>query len=340
MAVVSRGQDAAFSQIMAVPLQLNPAMSGAYEGTFRLSTLYRSQWNNLLEDAYRTYYLSGDARLSLNSKAIVEDYIGVGVQFYSDNMRTYDFTNNSILVSAAFHKTLSQLNNNILSIGFQAGMIQKNFTYQKFTFQDQFNGVNDFSFTTAETLPLNNYSYLDFSTGINYSGTIGAHSNTMVLGMGFFHVNTPNISFYQNESNIDENILKDIDLNMRMTFYSLFDLDLNKFWSISPRVVAQMQGKHLRIEPGSGFRYEMSESFENAVHFGLYGRLNNSLDKVNFTDLILMAGIETNGLFFGLSYDILVGGNRKVYQRGQNSFEVSLRYIGKYEDNGVYCPKF
>src|SRR6186997_2334542 len=44
---VSLAQDPNFSQFFASPLTLNPALTGKFDGTFRLAGNYRNQWPSI-----------------------------------------------------------------------------------------------------------------------------------------------------------------------------------------------------------------------------------------------------------------------------------------------------
>jgi hypothetical protein len=49
------GQDQHFTQYYASPLTLNPALAGAFSGTYRMSLIYRDQWRNALTQPFATY---------------------------------------------------------------------------------------------------------------------------------------------------------------------------------------------------------------------------------------------------------------------------------------------
>ena len=61
-----KAQDPHFSQFTMAPMYLNPAMVGAFDGNYRLSGLFRSQWGSVLENEsvpmYRTYTASAEFR--------------------------------------------------------------------------------------------------------------------------------------------------------------------------------------------------------------------------------------------------------------------------------------
>ena len=48
-ATIALAQDRHFSQFYSSPLTLNPALTGAFDGKYRVGTNYRDQWRGLLE---------------------------------------------------------------------------------------------------------------------------------------------------------------------------------------------------------------------------------------------------------------------------------------------------
>ena len=61
-------QDPRFSQYNAAPQILNPAMTGLFNGNYRVSAIYRSQWRSILGDEavplFRTFSGSFDMRFA------------------------------------------------------------------------------------------------------------------------------------------------------------------------------------------------------------------------------------------------------------------------------------
>jgi hypothetical protein len=57
----SRAQDQHFSQFYAAPLSLNPALTGAMEGSYRVGTVYRDQWRKVMEQPIRTFSFFADS---------------------------------------------------------------------------------------------------------------------------------------------------------------------------------------------------------------------------------------------------------------------------------------
>src|SRR5204862_4936964 len=69
-------QDAHFSQWLNTPLTLNPAMTGVFNGKFRFSNDYRSQWSGITK-AYSDIHVSADLPVA---KALLRNgqFFGVG----------------------------------------------------------------------------------------------------------------------------------------------------------------------------------------------------------------------------------------------------------------------
>src|SRR5829696_3271046 len=77
-----KAQDPNFSQFFASPLTLNPALTGKFDGDFRLAANYRNQWPTI-NNAFTTYTVSADASI-LKSRISEVDQFGVGVMGFRD----------------------------------------------------------------------------------------------------------------------------------------------------------------------------------------------------------------------------------------------------------------
>ncbi len=58
-------QDPNFSQFFASPLTLNPALTGKFDGVYRVAGNYRNQWPTIY-NAFTTYTASFDAGILKN----------------------------------------------------------------------------------------------------------------------------------------------------------------------------------------------------------------------------------------------------------------------------------
>ena len=76
-------QDIHFSQFGLSPLTLNPALTGAYEGTFRIGGIYRNQWSGIVKSGgYTTPSIYLDAPIVRGFGK--NDWLGAGLVVLQD----------------------------------------------------------------------------------------------------------------------------------------------------------------------------------------------------------------------------------------------------------------
>lgn len=332
-------QDQHFSQFFAAPLNINPALTGAYDGSFRVGAIYRDQWRAALDNPISTYGVGGDLRYPLdfiNSKN--PDYASIGFQFFGDNAALYDLNTNQLSVFLAYHKLLDKRNNQYLSVGFQMGLAQKNINYEDLIFADQFNNLNAFDLESSEELPVNNFAYGDYSVGLHYTITPSKYFN-LNAGASLAHFHTPNISFYRADQDINPDLEKENKLFAKYSAYVNTGFQISERFSLSPRALFINQGPHLELNAGVGFRFGMGDYSQQAVHFGTYLRPVKDEDQYALDALILQTGFEYNNMLIGFAYDLNL---RDLVndRQGIGVFELSISYIGEYENAFNYCPQF
>ncbi|MEZ4985522.1 MAG: PorP/SprF family type IX secretion system membrane protein [Saprospiraceae bacterium] len=219
--VVGHAQDQHFSQFYASPLTLSPALTGAFEGKYRVSMVYRDQWRAALDNPYQTFSTAADFRYPVKQyKKRYRDAIGVGILFYNDKINQINFTTNQLMVSGAYHKALNPGSDQFLSLGMQVGMVQRNINFDQLTFDDQFNGSDLYELPTAEDFPENNFAFSDFQVGLHYSyspkGGMGVYA-----GAAMHHVLEPEMSFYYRQLPDD-----DKDIRLSNTLYRKYTAHL------------------------------------------------------------------------------------------------------------------
>src|SRR3979490_892289 len=79
---MASAQDPNFSQFFASPLTLNPAMTGKFDGLYRVAGNYRNQWPAIY-NAFTTATISVDFDI-LRNKLSEVDRFGVGIMAFSD----------------------------------------------------------------------------------------------------------------------------------------------------------------------------------------------------------------------------------------------------------------
>lgn len=334
-----KAQDPHFSQFYASPLTLNPAIAGTYSGTFRISTIYRDQWRSAVDNPLRTFAASGDVKFDLNlSKNGLPDIVAVGITFFGDRVSSYDYNTNQILLTAAYHKSLDKRTKQYIGIGVQGGIFQKSINYEDLTFGDQFNAVDGYTLPTGEMLPPNNKAFADMSVGLYYSITPSKRFN-FHAGAGYFHLNKPNLAFFNTPDIIDPELNKSDTLHAKWSLHTGASISTGSRAYVQPRVNALIQGPHAEVNLGFTFRYKLSKTEGRYFLLGPYIRGVRNYDKFGLESVIAMAGFEMNNFIFGISYDQnlngFLGGRKSL-----SSLELSVVYIGEYHNDDNFCPQW
>ncbi len=334
------GQDIYFSQFYVNPSLLNPAMSGNYQGSYRVFTQYRSQWGSILDKPIVDFAVGGDVVFDMTyHKRKYPDRVSANIIFSSDELGAFDFGTNGIQFAAAFHKSLNGDYHQYLSAGAQVGINTRNFIYEDIVFADQFNGVDAFDGVTAENRPENTFAYSDVNVGINYSMSTES-IRWIQLGLSAQHIIQPNVSFYENIDDPTGIIQRNNPLLRRLNAIGSLEFDLNEYLRLIPRAIVSIQEAFTLVQAGSNVRIAVGQYGDQAVQLGAALRqVDNIDDGLAPTELQLLAGFEVQGLNVGLSYDVNI---RSFSASGSRpgTFEISLSYIGNYETDELACPKF
>lgn len=333
-------QDPHFSQFYASPLNLNPALVGSYNGTFRISTIYRDQWRAAIDNPLRTFSASGDVKIGMNfgNKKQQKDYVGLGISFFGDRVTDFDFNTNAISLSLGYHKALDVRTKQYLGIAVQGGIAQKSINYEDLEFGDQYNAINGYTLPTGEILPPNSKAFADYSVGIYYT-----QSPTKQLsyhaGLGYFHMNKPNISYYNLSEIIDPNVVKKSTVDPKISAHVGASIHTSDRFNFDPRINIFVQGEDFEANLGTLFRYKVSKTQSQYATFGLYGRVVKDVSTVSPESLIFMAGFERNNIILGMSYDLSLR-NLTDTPKSLSSFEISITYIGEHSNDNQFCPQF
>ena len=336
-AAALRAQDVHFTQFYASPLTLNPALTGAFDGRFRIQGIYRNQWAGVLDNPYKTFSTGVDLRFPLGAFGKrYKDAAAVGLVFFSDNIPGVELRTTQMALSGAYHKAMDPRNSQYLSAGFQIGLVQRSINFNSLTFNDQFNGTTGYTFQSAENFPQNNFAFADFSAGINYSYSSPTTGLGFFAGAAMFHLLQPNVSFYA----LNDDTVEDATLYSRYSAHVSANLPVNERTSVQPRAMVNLQGPHFELTAGSNVRLSVGGYGTAAVHLGVWARpVQDVEDGLSVDAVIGMVGFEYDNVLLGFSYDATLNGIA-ANRRAQGAFEISLAYLGAYNNEVVLCPKF
>ena len=336
LSLPGQAQDKLFTQAFAHPLDLNPAFSGAIDGRYRVTVAYRDQWKSFIESPFTTFGVYGDVKIIPNEQK--DDFFGAGFSLIADRTAVYNVNQNVLSLFGSYHKSLNSSKGRYLSAGLSFGIAQRNINYENIYFNDQFNGLDQYSLNTSEILPANNFAVMDIGLGVTYRTNLSKYSR-LSFGFAGDHLTGSSVSFYAHSIDPDPTI-PDINMDRKFTAFLSMELASNQYVSLLPRLLWQVEGPHQMLAAAAVVKFDITNYDSKAVHMGGGVRFNQSADSgFNTSALYLMVAYEMEGFLLGLSHDITMS-NLSALSPGRGAFELSISYTGFYENDESMCPTF
>ena len=320
-------QDAHFSQYSYTPLNINPAMTGVFDGTVRVSNSYRSQWSGL-GNGFKTLHLSVDAPIGKGQ--LKHNFFGVGFMLYQDKAGEAGFKTTVMDASLCYTTAMDDQLENYFSIGFQAGLNQNSIDLNKATWDSQWNGdAFDPTLPSRDGIQLPQKTYVDLNAGLLYY-YVPDGSNSFNVGASLSHIGSPSVSFYT---------LAETPLRQRLTAHTSAEIALDE------ERTAWIIPKMLYMKQGNQQEYMLGGYFRNKVQFK--SRYTNYMKEAYFYGgafyrwkdaFIVAARFEYNTLGLGISYDINASTLSDI-AGASNAFEVNLSYVA-YIKKGTRARNF
>jgi type IX secretion system PorP/SprF family membrane protein len=315
-------QDPHFSQFFSSPLTLNPALTGKFYGTYRITGNYRNQWPTI-SNAFTTATASADFHIMQNNIAS-NDTWGAGFFGYSDNSSNGAVKFNYAGASTAYHKGLDEDGMHSLGGGIQVTYANMLINTSELKFADQltssgFTGVTSEVFSSS-TLKSN---YVDVNAGILYNGST-SDKNNFYFGVSMYHINRPQQSFTGAQ----------YVLSPRTTFHGGGYFPLGETSTLHLSAIQMLQGGASETMLGGAIQLTANPDIQKpaSFYFGSWIRFNDAI--------IPYLGLEFDDFRFGMTYDYNTS-SLKTASQNRGGIEISLIYIHRPNtDKPVNCPKF
>lgn len=296
-------QDIHWSQFNDNPVFQNPANAGQFNGDIRFIGNYRDQWRSVSVPFQTT-------SVSVDSKMYNRRNIGYGLLMFHDvvgdgNFRTIEVQGN---ISALMK--LSSDSTHTLRGGLNVGMNHRQLNFDKFYFDNQYNGVQFFpSLPTGELLSSDRRTNFSLGLGAVYQYYESERLN-FTGGFGIFNLNRPNQGFYGQQ----------IQRDVRVNFFGKGIYKINYDWDLVPGVQVNIQGKYREILIGSSAKYTLVNRLGEyrAVYGGLFYR--------NLDAAYISLGMDYQAWFVGVSYDLNFS-KLVPASRARGGLEIAVRYI-------------
>ena len=288
-------QDIHFSQYYAFPMTLNPALTGKFNGHYRITGIYRDQYFNGPQPSGKLFMTPGGAiDLSLFKEKLRKHAFGLGFAFVNDQQNDKLFNDLRFYGSAGFTFGLGAKAKSQLSIGIQGVYNQLGFDGAR---------ANKLEHPeTPEVYPVRSANSFDLNTGLFFN-TKFSDRTTFYIGGSVFNLLQHKMSFTTTGLNG-----QDVKMPVRYAGHTGFEIDAgkNKRWIIIPGLLYQNQASTMEENFGLtvGYHFVNEEDNKVTMFLGCWNRWN----ALNFESVIPKIGFEFKKIRISGAYDINLGG--------------------------------
>lgn len=334
-----QAQDIHWSLYQMSPLTLNPALTGAFNGTVRVGGIYRDQARTVVTNAYSTPSFYVDAPILNVGK---KDWIGVGGMLYNDQAGTAGLSNLGAYLSASYHKALNKKGTSLISFGVQGGMMQRSIDKDQLIFKDGIEAdfaANNMTLGTAvsdDEGRIENASAFDLNAGVTITSQVNKQTD-LTIGISLYHILKPNYGLLTGISNnVVDPDSSTLELPRKFQLHGLFNFDLNKKWTLSPGFLYAQIGPANQFQIQTMLGYTLNKENQTVFRFGPGYRIGDAAQ--------FLLGLDMKELRVAASYDMTLSGLNDI-NSGVGGFEIAASYIIKIFKAPtvkpvIFCPRF
>jgi type IX secretion system PorP/SprF family membrane protein len=302
------GQDLHYSQFYNSPQNINPALTGVFNGDHRFTLSMRDQWRFV---PVPWFTLSGAYDRQIYFKDNDKHFLGAGVNFNHDRQGDSKLNLTSLNFNGSYHRILTP--NHILSAGLVLGFASRGFNSQTLTWDKQWDGdVFNGGLPSGESFSnLERINFLESGLGLNYR--YQKHSRSYAdVGISALHLLQPDVAFYN---------IEDLKLPSRITYSAVANIKLIDQLDIQVHGLHQSQGKYEETVFGGLLKFYVSQKRgkEIQVHAGLGYRTAKSL--------IPTFAVQYNNIYASVSYDVDTNQFNEILKSNKGGPEIHVRYI-------------
>ncbi len=293
-------QNARFSQIGSAPIQLNPSLTGRFDGKVRVGSLFSWQKSEITQMQHQNVFIdiklgkyrsSGDEELpkpnstdilagkpvkeakdEIGKKRKILGYWGVGFNYYHYGDAKAPIK--ASFYSASLARHFYNKRNKFFGFGIQATYAEGNLDETRGSAYDK--EISGGTFRIPRGLPTNRISkknYVDFNGG-GYYGMV-TDAVMFELGGAMYHLFYPNIDILNKD--------KESELRHRVTAHSVLRVKFNEKWGLVQKNIYWQEGLYYRSKSfGDSLEivsfwtgvelYKTNPLTNNNINFGLYTR--------------------------------------------------------------------
>lgn len=366
---INFAQDLHFSYYQFTPVDVNPAMAGAFNGSYRINGIYSHKEMAVSQQAFQTFALSADAPIIRGLRK--QDWVGIGVHadvlahsgfIPEDNAgagRNHIQNLSFIKIAGSYHLSLNKKQTRIFTLGIQMSNATRNYAFMN----PGLTRVN-MMFANMQDLDLNNfnnlrgsgggggnpnqdqnirYNFRDFRTGLLYSQK--TKKADLKLGVAFNGLFRPYIGttalqpagsiFNPNRPNTRP------PRDSVETRYFGVNLHGELKYKVSDQLSVVPSFFFYSLGPANAFNANTHVWYQIDPEKDFKGGLG--LGVRNTRDVLLFLGAEFGDYRAGLAYDMPIS-DKTIATGPVGGFEICISYLGKIYKKPkvkpvVFCPR-
>ncbi len=310
MILTMHSQDLHYSQFYNSPQNINPALTGVFNGDHRFILSHRGQWR-YVPVPWTTFSGAYDKNITPyhNEKL----FYGLGFNLNYDRQGDSRLNLLNVGINGALHAKLND--KNIVSIGLGLGFASRGFDTKSLRWDKQWNGdIFNTSLSSQEAFEsTERTSYFETGLGINYRYQKSNRTN-LDLGIGALHLIEPSVQFLGDTPT---------KLPRRYTFSGVGNFKVADRFDIQLHLFHQLQGKYNETVFGGLGKLHLNQNRgkELQLHLGLGYRTSGSF--------IPTAAIQYKEWYVGFNLDVDKTDFNKTLNTSRGAYELHLRYIIK-----------
>ena len=339
------GQDIHFTNFRLAPLSVNPSLTGAFKGTYRISGIYRDQWRSIdNSNPYKTPFASAELNIA-KGLLLDNDWVAGGVSFLTDKSGSLNFSNSMTALNIGYHMGLDKDYKNVFSVGVTYGSISRGVDLQGVTGEVI---ANTPSTSVPIPQPIFNAgakpgddqmstSFTSLSVGVSYKSELD--DGTLIrFGINAAHLTGSDASLFKVTGRDTINNPQIPGQNRdpfgpKIVFHGEASMLLNDKVRINPAILFQTQSGFSELALQSTADLMINREKELVGIGGLGYRFGDAFE--------LIGGVQIKNLKVMLSYDLTTS---SLTQAGGGAFELGVSYVGVLWKNPnikpvIFCPR-
>jgi len=327
-----QAQDLHFTQFQFAPLTINPALAGSYSGSYRVGGIYRDQYSSVATNGFKTLSFMADAPVIRGFRKNDWIAVGLGVDAF-DRAGVVGYKRSYYRITGAYHFSLDKKQTSIFTVGLQMNQssVSVNRLMRDATRTGIVTGVEDQDVSAFNQAGSGgediNDGYADYVLGLMYNSR--GKDSDLKIGLSAARLLGPELRLGGGQGvGIEE-------LDMRITAFGTYTMQVNDKTSFSPSILFQRQGAASEIVAQGSIGYLINPAKGVKLNGGLGMRLGDALQ--------FMVGVDMKDLRVGVGYDMNISGLTAA-SGTVGAFEIGVAYYGKIYRKPkikpvVVCPR-